>query len=328
MWQAGRGELLLWAPARSSAPLLLQAHRHRLTAAASPPPPQVSHHIHCNDDALDEDVMNAMPFLRFDPRLPRYWYHKYQHIYMWFTFPLLQLVFQVGGRGLVGRAQGGAPGQGLLAWQRGQPLRLVIRAAGVGDFWAKSRAAAAAAAAALRRLPRLRRLRRPLTLSCCTGRRLPPDHCPHAEEEGAPLAGTWARRTAAARGAAAAAAPAALSDQPGPAPSQIGDWKALMDNRTVGATLYGASDFEKKTLIFGKVGRCLPLASLALPAAAASGGEEEPPAAGAAARARPPGLSRHGRRGAAAAGAAQPALDVLMPRCWRAGGWLAGWQCA
>lgn len=43
---------------------------------------QVSHHIHCNDDAFDEDVFSAFPFLRFDDRLPRYWYHKYQHIYM------------------------------------------------------------------------------------------------------------------------------------------------------------------------------------------------------------------------------------------------------
>jgi hypothetical protein len=60
--------------------------------------PQVSHHIHCNDDALDEDVFSAFPFLRFDPRLPRAWYHQYQHIYMWLTFPLLQAVFQVGGR--------------------------------------------------------------------------------------------------------------------------------------------------------------------------------------------------------------------------------------
>jgi fatty acid desaturase (delta-4 desaturase) len=42
----------------------------------------VSHHIHCNDDALDEDVMSAFPLLRFDPRLPRAWYHRYQHIYM------------------------------------------------------------------------------------------------------------------------------------------------------------------------------------------------------------------------------------------------------
>jgi hypothetical protein len=42
----------------------------------------VSHHIHCNDAALDEDVFNALPFLRFDPRLPKQWFHKYQHIYM------------------------------------------------------------------------------------------------------------------------------------------------------------------------------------------------------------------------------------------------------
>jgi fatty acid desaturase (delta-4 desaturase) len=41
---------------------------------------QVSHHIHCNDDAFDEDVVNAFPILRFDARQPRYWYHKYQHL--------------------------------------------------------------------------------------------------------------------------------------------------------------------------------------------------------------------------------------------------------
>jgi len=57
---------------------------------------QVSHHIHCNDEAFDEDVFSAFPFLRFDPRLPKAWYHKYQHIYMWLTFPLLQFVFQIG----------------------------------------------------------------------------------------------------------------------------------------------------------------------------------------------------------------------------------------
>lgn len=57
---------------------------------------QVSHHIHCNDDALDEDVLNAFPFLRFDPRLPKMWIHQWQHIYMWFTFPLLTVVFQFG----------------------------------------------------------------------------------------------------------------------------------------------------------------------------------------------------------------------------------------
>lgn len=57
---------------------------------------QVSHHIHCNDEAFDEDVFSAFPLLRFDARLPRKWYHKYQHIYMWMAFPFLQLAFQYG----------------------------------------------------------------------------------------------------------------------------------------------------------------------------------------------------------------------------------------
>jgi fatty acid desaturase (delta-4 desaturase) len=31
----------------------------------------VSHHIHCNDNALDQDVFTAMPLLRFDARRPK-----------------------------------------------------------------------------------------------------------------------------------------------------------------------------------------------------------------------------------------------------------------
>jgi acyl-lipid (7-3)-desaturase (Delta-4 desaturase) len=34
---------------------------------------QVSHHIHTNDEALDEDVCSMYPLLRFDTRLPRKW---------------------------------------------------------------------------------------------------------------------------------------------------------------------------------------------------------------------------------------------------------------
>ena len=49
---------------------------------------QVSHHIHCNDDALDEDVFSAFPLLRFDPRLPKRWWHNYQHMYMCAVPPL------------------------------------------------------------------------------------------------------------------------------------------------------------------------------------------------------------------------------------------------
>jgi hypothetical protein len=72
---------------------------------------QVSHHIHCNDDALDEDVFSAFPLLRFDPRLPKMWFHQFQHIYMWFTFPLLQVGFQV--TDLLSLAVGRTPGASL-----------------------------------------------------------------------------------------------------------------------------------------------------------------------------------------------------------------------
>jgi len=34
---------------------------------------QVSHHIHTNDEALDEDVCSLYPMLRFDTRLPLKW---------------------------------------------------------------------------------------------------------------------------------------------------------------------------------------------------------------------------------------------------------------
>lgn len=57
---------------------------------------QVSHHVHCNDDAFDEDVFSSFPLLRFDVRQPRSWYHRYQHLYMWLLFPLMQLAFQAG----------------------------------------------------------------------------------------------------------------------------------------------------------------------------------------------------------------------------------------
>jgi fatty acid desaturase (delta-4 desaturase) len=80
---------------------------------------QVSHHIHCNDDALDEDVFSAFPALRFDARLPRKWFHKYQHIYMWATFPLLQLMFQVGDwQGLLQNRSQGATMYGANTTER------------------------------------------------------------------------------------------------------------------------------------------------------------------------------------------------------------------
>ena len=34
---------------------------------------------------------------------------------------------------------------------------------------------------------------------------------------------------------------------------QFGDLKALADNRTQGASLYGATELEKKTVVWGKL---------------------------------------------------------------------------
>ena len=37
-----------------------------------------------------------MPLLRFDARRERKWFHKFQHLYLFLAFPLLQVAFQVG----------------------------------------------------------------------------------------------------------------------------------------------------------------------------------------------------------------------------------------
>eukprot|EP00232_Nephroselmis_pyriformis_P017822 CAMPEP_0182882208 /NCGR_PEP_ID=MMETSP0034_2-20130328/17639_1 /TAXON_ID=156128 /ORGANISM="Nephroselmis pyriformis, Strain CCMP717" /LENGTH=537 /DNA_ID=CAMNT_0025015287 /DNA_START=51 /DNA_END=1664 /DNA_ORIENTATION=- len=57
---------------------------------------QVSHHIHCNDEARDEDVHSGWPVIRFDASLPQRWWHKYQHIYLWVIYPFLTLSFHAG----------------------------------------------------------------------------------------------------------------------------------------------------------------------------------------------------------------------------------------
>jgi fatty acid desaturase (delta-4 desaturase) len=84
---------------------------------------QVSHHIHCNDDALDEDVISGAPFLRLDPRMERKWYHKYQHLYMWATFPLLTIVFQWGDiKGLMENRCDGASLYGASPFEKASVL--------------------------------------------------------------------------------------------------------------------------------------------------------------------------------------------------------------
>jgi len=84
---------------------------------------QVSHHVHCNDTDMDEDVYSAYPLLRFDARLPRKPWHKYQHIYMWLAFPFMQLAFQVGDlKAFFEKRTEGAVMHGAAAWERGSIL--------------------------------------------------------------------------------------------------------------------------------------------------------------------------------------------------------------
>ena len=73
--------------------------------------PQVSHHVQCNDEALDEDVFSAFPALRFDARLPRRPWHRWQHIYMVSTHSeslddgCLFVAGRLGSRGSTGAAR-------------------------------------------------------------------------------------------------------------------------------------------------------------------------------------------------------------------------------
>ena len=72
----------------------------------------MSHHLHCNDTDMDEDVFSSFPLMRFDARLPKYWFHNFQHLYMWAAFPMMQV-----------RAR---------TWPRGLGLGLGLRAGRVG----------------------------------------------------------------------------------------------------------------------------------------------------------------------------------------------------
>ena len=56
---------------------------------------QVSHHVHCNDDEMDEDVFSSYPIVRWDQRMPQKPWHRWQHIYLWFAYPILTLGFHV-----------------------------------------------------------------------------------------------------------------------------------------------------------------------------------------------------------------------------------------
>lgn len=48
------------------------------------------HHTYTNITGLDEDIDN-IKLLRFSPRQPYYWFHRYQYIYIWFFYMLMTL---------------------------------------------------------------------------------------------------------------------------------------------------------------------------------------------------------------------------------------------
>lgn len=48
------------------------------------------HHTYTNIAGLDEDI-DSVKLLRFSPRQPRYWFHRYQYLYVWFFYMLMTL---------------------------------------------------------------------------------------------------------------------------------------------------------------------------------------------------------------------------------------------
>jgi len=50
----------------------------------------ILHHTYTNLDGLDEDI-NAGILLRMSPNTPRYRFHRFQHIYAWFLYMLMNL---------------------------------------------------------------------------------------------------------------------------------------------------------------------------------------------------------------------------------------------
>ena len=54
----------------------------------------VLHHTFTNVDGLDEDI-DMHPIMRFSPLKPRYWWHRFQHIYSWGFYALMTLFWMV-----------------------------------------------------------------------------------------------------------------------------------------------------------------------------------------------------------------------------------------
>jgi linoleoyl-CoA desaturase len=50
----------------------------------------ILHHTYTNVAGLDEDI-DGIKLLRFSPQQPRYWFHRYQYIYVWFFYGIMTL---------------------------------------------------------------------------------------------------------------------------------------------------------------------------------------------------------------------------------------------
>jgi linoleoyl-CoA desaturase len=50
----------------------------------------VLHHTYTNIAGLDEDI-DSIKLLRFSPRQPHYWFHRYQYLYAWFFYMIMTL---------------------------------------------------------------------------------------------------------------------------------------------------------------------------------------------------------------------------------------------
>jgi len=50
----------------------------------------ILHHTYTNITGLDEDI-DSIVLLRFSPRQPRYWFHRYQYIYAWGFYMIMTL---------------------------------------------------------------------------------------------------------------------------------------------------------------------------------------------------------------------------------------------
>src|SRR5262249_12884570 len=53
----------------------------------------IVHHTYTNINGADDDIEPG-PVLRFSPYQPRYWMHRFQHLYIWVLYGLMPIKWQ------------------------------------------------------------------------------------------------------------------------------------------------------------------------------------------------------------------------------------------